>query len=379
MAATAPVLSVRDLNVCYHTPQGPFHVVDGVNLDVMPDEIFGIAGESGCGKSTVVEGILRLVRTPGRIEAGSVRFLGRPRGAVAAQGEYGVAAMARNAVDLLTLNSEAMRRMRWKSLAYVPQGSMNSLNPVLRVREQMIDCMSDHDAGDRATCEERLPGLLQAVGLSSSVLAAYPHQLSGGMRQRVIIAASIALNPEVVVADEPTTALDVNAQRLILQTMQKIRRQFGVAMIFVSHDLAVHAELADRLGVMYAGQLVEIAPIDAIFTNPGHPYTWGLVHSLPQIGGQRRRLYGIPGLAPSPLHWPPGCRFHPRCPYAFDRCRQSPPALRQTGDGQSVACHLYDPGETPRLAQARAAMRAGGAGGARLREVAESRGNTDGR
>ncbi len=377
MTDAVPVLSVRDLHVCYHTAQGPFPVVDGVDLDVMPDEIFGIAGESGCGKSTVVEGILRLVRTPGRIEAGSVRFLSR-RGDAARAPDDGGAPLAPNAVDLLALDGEAMRRMRWRSLAYVPQGSMNALNPVLRVREQMIDCMADHGAGDRAACEGRLPELLQAVGLSSSVLAAYPHQLSGGMRQRVIIAASIALHPEVVVADEPTTALDVHAQRLILQTMQKIRRQFGVAMIFVSHDLAVHAELADRLGVMYAGQVVEIAPIATIFAHPGHPYSWGLVHSLPQIGGQRRRLYGIPGLAPSPLHWPTGCRFHPRCPYAFDRCRQSPPPLRPTGDGHSVACHLYDPEESERLQQAEAAMRAGGAGGARLREVAESRGNTDG-
>jgi peptide/nickel transport system ATP-binding protein len=387
VTAAWPVLQVRGLRVSYHTDQGVLRVVDGVDLDVLRGEIFGIAGESGCGKSTVVEAILRLVRPPGRIEEGEILLRPTPGdrrsdgraslppdqdGAAEPGVATGGGIATGAAIDLLRLPTEAMRRMRWRALAYVPQGSMNALNPVLRVREQMLDCMLDHDAGSLASCEARLPELLRGVGLSPDVLSAFAHQLSGGMRQRVIIAASIALDPEIVIADEPTTALDVHAQRLILQTMRRIRARAGVTMVFVSHDLAVHAELVDRLGVMYAGQVVEVAPIAEVFHDPLHPYTRGLVQSLPQIGGRRRRLRGIPGLAPSPLHWPQGCRFHPRCPYAFARCRERMPTLRPTGDGRQVACHLYEPEEAARLADARAAAAEGGAEGARLQVDADA-------
>ena len=340
MTDAVPVLSVRDLHVCYHTAQGPFPVVDGVDLDVMPDEIFGIAGESGCGKSTVVEGILRLVRTPGRIEAGSVRFLSR-RGDAARAPDDGGAPLAPNAVDLLALDGEAMRRMRWRSLAYVPQGSMNALNPVLRVREQMIDCMADHGAGDRAACEGRLPELLRAVGLSSSVLAAYPHQLSGGMRQRVIIAASIALHPEVVVADEPTTALDVLNQRLVIDILRDLNETLGVTIVFATHDLAVAAELATRAAVMYAGAIVERGGIDDIFYGEDrHPYVVGLIKAIPRVRGDEPDAAAIPGHVPDLSDLPSGCRFEPRCGLAGLRCRQKEPELLVVSDRHEVACHV---------------------------------------
>ncbi len=350
----APALVVHGLKVYYHTSRGPFRVVDGVQLELEQDEILGIAGESGCGKSTVVEGILRLVAPPGRIEAGRVLLYGNRA----------------EAVDVLSLAEEAMRRIRWTRLAYVPQGSMNSLNPVLRVREQMLDAMLDHGARSRSECLDRIPILLRAVGLTPSTAEMHPHQLSGGMRQRVVIANSISLNPEVVVADEPTTGLDVHAQRQVLETLLRVRREHRVAMIFVSHDLAVHAQLVDRLVVMYAGQVMEIGPVVPMFRDPRHPYSLGLVASMVRIGGPRRRLFGIPGLAPSPLEWPGGCRFHPRCPYAFDRCREVVPVLQPLEPGRWAACHLYAEGLTDRLAQARREMLAGPAAtGARLQEV----------
>jgi peptide/nickel transport system ATP-binding protein len=341
MAASDPdaLLEVEGLRVSYPLPRGTLRVVDGFSMSVRPGELFGIAGESGCGKSTVVEACLRLLRPPGRIASGRVVLR-----------LTGWAGPGRAEVDVTALDPRGLRRLRWAYAAYVPQGSMNALNPVLRIREQMVDGMVDHGAGTPRACAARVPELLRAVGLAPEVADLFPHQLSGGMRQRVIIATAMALRPQILFADEPTTALDVTAQRMVIQTLRDIRDRFGVGIVFVSHDLAVHAELVDRLAVMYAGQLVEVGAIRDVFRRPLHPYTLGLLASLPRIGGVRRRLFGIPGLAPSPLAWPPGCRFHPRCPLAWERCRREPPPWRPTAEGRGVACHLYDPGEASRLA-----------------------------
>ncbi len=348
-----PVLEVEDLAVHYHGAGTTFRVVDGASLRLRREEILGLAGESGCGKSTMVEGILRLVQAPGEIPSGRVLF--HPR--------------TGPAVDILRLGAEEVRRLRWTALAYVPQGSMNSLNPVARIADQLTDAMTAHGVPTDKITLSRLGSLLASVGLSPDLLSAYPHQLSGGMRQRVLIANSLALGPDVVIADEPTTGLDVNAQRMVLETLLRARREHHSALLFVSHDLAVHAELVDRVAVMYAGQVVELGEVEEIFSTALHPYTIGLLASMPRMEGPRKRLFGIPGLAPSPANWPVGCRFHPRCPFAFDRCRSESPVSREDASGHLVACHLYEPTESKRLDAMRARLTLdGGRFGTRLQD-----------
>jgi len=322
------LLDVHDIRIHYESVRGAYKVVDGVNVQIYRNEIFGLAGESGCGKSTLVEGILRLVQPPGQIKSGSALFYPFANGAPS--------------IDLVHLSEEELRQIRWKHLSYIPQGSMNSLNPVMRIQDQMMDVMTTHAAMTKEVARERAAELLRMVGLPSRRAArAYPHELSGGMKQRVIIAMSMLLNPELVVADEPTTALDVNVQRAILEMIADIKVQTGATVIFVSHDMAVHAELVDRLAIMYAGEVVEIGSVYAIFEKPQHPYSQRLIASIPSLGGERTRLESIPGMAPSPLQWPVGCRFHPRCPLAMDVCRQVAPPLVEIMPSHQVACHLY--------------------------------------
>jgi len=341
LAQNAPpdrLLDVRNMRVWYATVAGAAKVVDGVTLSVRPNEIFGIAGESGCGKSTLVEGVLRLIKPPGYLESGQALF----RTANADTAPDGANAdTARDGVDLLALTDEQMRRLRWKAIAYVPQGAMNSLNPVLRVQDQIVDAMRAHSDVSKPVARERVHELLTMVGLSAETARMYPHELSGGMKQRVTIAASVALNPALLVADEPTTALDVTVQRIILQALRLVRAELGLTIVYVSHDMASHAELADRMAIMYAGKVVEIGPTAAIFYEPLHPYTIGLIESIPDIHKPRRRLAGIPGQAPSPLRWPQGCRFHPRCPHVMDRCRAEVPRLQQIAPERFAACFLH--------------------------------------
>jgi len=312
------LLEVRDLKVYYRTIWGLFRAVDGVSLNVGHKEVLGVAGESGCGKSTLVEGVLRLIKPPGFIAGGEVLFKG---------------------MDLLKLGDDELRKLRWKELSYIPQGSMNSLNPVLRVEEQVIDAIVEHGEYDEEEARALAREYLKRVGLPADVLRMFPHELSGGMKQRVIIAMAMILKPSLVVADEPVTALDVVSQRLVLQLLRELRDEYGASLIYVSHDLATHAELVDRMAVMYAGKVVEVGNVEEVFLEPLHPYVQLLIDSVPKPG--KKVVKGIPGVAPSPLNWPPGCRFHPRCPKAMPICSQVEPELTDVGGGRAVACHLY--------------------------------------
>ncbi len=323
------LLDITDMRIHYESVRGTYKVVDGVDVSVKRQEIFGLAGESGCGKSTLVEGILRLIVPPGHIRSGEAKFYPYPE-----QPDEGL--------DLTQLSYAEMQAIRWKQLSYIPQGSMNSLNPVMRIQDQMADAALTHEPMSRAQVATQVHELLGFVGLPASVGRAYPHELSGGMKQRVCIAMSMLLQPALVVADEPTTALDVNVQRAVLEMISHLRDSFGATIIFVSHDLAVHAELVDRLAIMYAGEVMEVGTVYQIFDSPQHPYTQRLIHSIPALGGERVRLETIPGQAPSPLAWPAGCRFHPRCPEAVPVCSRVAPRTVQLDNGRTVACHLLD-------------------------------------
>lgn len=339
-----PLLQIKDLDVHFITPRGTARVVDKANLTIQHNEIVGIAGESGSGKTTLVEAILQIMRFPNRETHGEVLF----------------SHDGKEQVDLMMLNERRMRQLRGRHIAYVPQGSMNSLNPVARVGDQIIDGMLDHGVSMR-DARAKVPSLLDRVGLDSKVESLYPHELSGGMKQRVIIAIAIAMEPALIVADEPTTALDVNVQRLILETLLNLRDELNVAIMIVSHDLPVHAQLVERIGIMYAGQIVETGDIRSTVKESLHPYTNGLMRAIPAIGGSRERLEGIGGSTPSPMAWPEGCRFHNRCSRVMDICKEVMPILaeveqgsREIADGSTavitpdhlVACHLY-PESTP--------------------------------
>ena len=315
-AEARKLLEVQDLKVYYQTIVGEAKVVDGVSFAVNEKEIFGIAGESGCGKSTLVEGILKLVRPPAYIESGKVIYMG---------------------TDLFELDEGKLREIRWKELAYIPQGSMNSLNPFLRVGEQITDAIQEHTETPKAEVAQLIQEALKTFDLSGKVAQMYPHELSGGMKQRVCIAMAMILNPRLVVADEPVTALDVTTQRIVLQSISALRGRFDAAVLFIAHDMAVHAEIVDRLSIMYAGKIVEIGSVYDIFTDPLHPYTRGLVEAIPSL--EQKNVKGIPGLHPSPLAWPSGCRFHPRCPQATSLCSIESPLLIEIVQGRYVACN----------------------------------------
>jgi peptide/nickel transport system ATP-binding protein len=267
------VLDVSGLEVTYSTNRGDVRAVDGLDLSVRRGEILGIAGESGSGKSTLAVALLRLLRPPGHVTAGSVIF--RPAG--------------RSPVDLLKVQGAELRALRWRSLSYLPQGSMSSLNPVMRVYDQFKDVIVEHAPQRRAELSELIPRLLAQVGLEPRVARMYPHELSGGMKQRVLMAICVALEPDLVIADEPTTALDVTIQRVILQSLADLRRDFGVTLVVISHDMGVHAQLVDRVAVMYDGRLVEVGDVHQVFKNPQHEYTKSLIDSIPRLGRSGRR------------------------------------------------------------------------------------------
>jgi peptide/nickel transport system ATP-binding protein len=323
--ATNEVLRVDDLRVYYHTPDGSVKAVDGVSFGLMPNERFGLVGESGSGKSTIALALMRMIRPPGKIEGGHVEL---------------------DRIDLLQVPDEEMRRLRLATIALVAQGAMNSLNPVTRVREQIIDAMRDHgEKMSKREANDRVLSLLDQVGLPPTAADRFPHELSGGMKQRVCIAIAICLRPKIVLADEPTSALDVVVQRQVMETLQRVQEQLNASVILVGHDMGLMAQFVHRLGVMYAGRLVEVSPIEDIFTDPLHPYTELLIGSLPSLE-VKGAFRGIPGLPPSLLQRPPGCSFHPRCPRAMARCTVDDPQLEEVKPDRWVACHLYS-SDTP--------------------------------
>jgi oligopeptide/dipeptide ABC transporter ATP-binding protein len=332
-----PVLEISDLSVVYRTPTGDVRAVDRVNLTLHRGEVIGLCGESGSGKSTLVYGANRLLRPPALITGGSVRYTGRRLTEEAGSAE------------LLQLRPHELRRLRWREIAIVFQSAMNALNPVLTVADQLTDAMYAHLELSKAEAREKAATLLDLVGIPRSRLRAYPHELSGGMRQRVMIAMALATDPEVVIMDEPTTALDVVVQRDILTQIVELKERLGFAVLFITHDLSLLLELADRIAVMYAGQLLESGTAAEILREPAHPYTRGLLNSFPSLRGPRRELAGIPGSPPDLRNLPPGCPFVPRCSFARDACREIDMSLKpvtSSADPSHVtACPFVQPAE----------------------------------
>jgi len=315
-----PLLVVEDLQVTFNTEQGPVAAVDGVSFHVNRGETLGIVGESGCGKSVTSLSVMRLISfPPGRITQGRVMFEGR---------------------DLLGLNEPEMRKIRGNDISMIFQEPMTSLNPVYPVGAQISEVLRLHQGLGKAAAGAQAVEMLRLVGISlpERRVREYPHELSGGMRQRVMIAMALACQPRLLIADEPTTALDVTIQAQILDLIESLRDRFGMAVILITHDLGVIAEMAERVVVMYAGAIVEEAPVGLMFREPLHPYTEGLLSSLPRLDQGRKRLKAIEGLVPDPGHLPPGCRFQPRCPYAEGACLTHSPKLAPAGEGRLVAC-----------------------------------------
>jgi peptide/nickel transport system ATP-binding protein len=321
-----PVVELRQLVVEYGAGDRSVRAVDGVDLTIHAGEVVGLAGESGCGKSTVANAMMQILRPPACVTGGSILFRGD---------------------DLVHKKREELRRYRWQDVSMVFQSAMNSLNPVMRVGDQFVDMMRAHQRVSRRVALARAGELLDVVGIDPRRVRAFPHELSGGMRQRVIIAMALALSPELLIMDEPTTALDVVVQREILQQVQDLQRDFGCAILFITHDLSLLLEFAHRIAIMYAGEIVETAPSEQLRLNPQHPYTRGLMESFPPLTGPMRRLVGIPGAPPDLSDPPAGCRFHPRCPLCvpeqqatYARQTAERPLLRRLGPEHLVACHL---------------------------------------
>jgi len=319
------VLEVEDLRIYYATPQGDVKACDGVDFDLRAGEILGLVGESGSGKSTATGGVLRTVASPGRIVSGRVLLEGE---------------------DILKLGEEAMRRLRWRKLALIPQGAMNSLNPTMTVSAQIADVIETHEgARPEDKLRDRVLELFRRVGLPARIYSMYPHELSGGMKQRVCIAMSIALDPKIIVADEATSALDVVVQRVVAQTMRKIKRELNVSFIVIGHDMGLMAQLVDRLAVMYGGQLIEIAGVEEIFAAPAHPYSEMLIDSVPTLT-ERKALRVNEGIAHDPRDPPSGCIFRLRCPHAMEQCAAVRPPMVEIRKARYVACHLWQKDES---------------------------------
>ena len=347
--AAQPLLEIRGLSVDYATGHEAVHAVDRVDLTIHQGEVLGIAGESGSGKSTLAHAITRLLRPPAAVTSGQVLY--HPRGPAAASGT--------SPVDVLTLTAAQLRRFRWEEVAVVFQSAMNALNPVTDIRSQLEDALRAHRPSmSRQDRHARAAELLALVGVSADRLRSYPHQLSGGMRQRVMIAMALALSPDLVVMDEPTTALDVVTQRQILDKLEELRFEFGFATIFITHDLSLLLDTADSIAVMYAGRIVELGPAGRLYSAPAHPYSRGLINSFPPLTGTRRELTGIPGFPPDLRSLPPGCPFAPRCAHVMPVCREAyPPFTSVAAPGQArhlAACWLHAPqqGQAPQAGHA---------------------------
>ena len=315
------LLDVRDLRTYFFTFRGVVKAVDGVSFKVEKGKTFGLAGESGCGKSTTAYSIIKLVPPPGRIVGGQILLDGK--------------------TDIVKMSEEEVRRkVRWKRISMVFQGAMNALNPVYTIGKQICEVLTYHAGMTKHEALERAKELLKMVGLEPDIVKRYPHELSGGMKQRAFIAMALALNPDLIICDEPTTALDVVVQAQILNLLKQLQEKFKMSIIIITHDLGVIAELADDIAIMYAGKIVEKAPSEKIFLEPAHPYTRGLISSVPRLT-KRVEITWIPGLPPDLANPPPGCRFHPRCKEAMDICRKEEPPIVKIGPDHEVACWLY--------------------------------------
>ncbi|HIX66154.1 MAG TPA: ABC transporter ATP-binding protein [Candidatus Anaerotruncus excrementipullorum] len=325
-AVEQPILQVKGLKTYFYTDEGVLPGVDGLDFDLDRGQMLAIVGESGCGKSVTSLSILRIIQSPpGRIVAGEILYDG---------------------TDLLKLSEKQMRRIRGNQISMIFQEPMTSLNPVFTVGQQLEEGLRLHQQLDRKAARQRAVQMLELVGIPSPqrVIDEYPHQLSGGMRQRVMIAMALSCNPKILIADEPTTALDVTIQAQILRLISQLREQMGTSVILITHDLGVVAEVADAVMVMYAGQAVEYAGVGELFARPLHPYTEGLLKSVPVLGRKVDTLYSIPGTVPSPKDYPEGCRFAPRCAYCTPRCEKEAPPLYDLGGGRRVRCFRCEGG-----------------------------------
>ena len=312
-------LNVEDLTVHYGTPTGDILAVNGVSFNVEKGEALGLVGESGCGKSTAAYGILRLVQHPGKILSGEISIDG---------------------IETDNLNEEEFRKFRATKLALIPQGAMNSLNPTMRVFGQIKDQIQTHEGKQNPSeLKDRIEDLLKKVGLPARISRMFPHELSGGMKQRVCIAIGIALHPSLVIADESTSALDVIVQRIVAQTLSHVQKEMGVSMIMIGHDMGLMAQMVDRVAVMYAGNLVEISKTKELFKNPAHPYSKILIESIPSIK-EKKPLKLVEGITHDPRKPPPGCIFQLRCPMVESKCKEVQPELKQNNNDSHVACHL---------------------------------------
>jgi peptide/nickel transport system ATP-binding protein len=316
------VLSVEGLTTNYRTLRGWVRAAEDVTFEVAEGEAMGLAGESGCGKSTVALSLLKILPSGGRIRKGKIIFSGQ---------------------DLVPLSEKEMRKIRWKGISIVFQGAMNAMNPVFKVGDQIAEAIKTHEPKvPDSDVKERVAKLLETVGIEPSRSNNYPHEFSGGMRQRALIAMALAADPSLVIADEPGTALDVIVQAQILRLLRDLKDKLGLSMILISHDLSIIAETCEKVAIMYAGRIVEYGDAVAIFKDPKHPYTQGLIKAFPSIKGEKVRLTSIPGSPPDLLNPPTGCRFNPRCPYVMDICKKVEPGLEEHGvKGHTVACHLY--------------------------------------
>ena len=322
MTSANPVLQVIGLSLRYQTRQGPVQAVRGVSFDLAQGQSLGLVGESGCGKTSVANCLMRLLPDNARLTAGQVLLDG---------------------IDLLLLSEEDMRRCRWSRIAMVFQAAMNSLDPVYKVGQQVIEAIEAHEVETTvADARERVARLFRMVGLDPQLMERYPHEFSGGMRQRAVIAMALSCDPAVIIADEPTTALDVIVQDRILRELKDVQRELRMAMIYISHDIGVVAEVTDRVGVMYAGSLVELGDTDDVFGAPLHPYTAALMSSFPSVSGEKTTLATLPGEPPNLIDPPTGCPFHPRCAHATEECRREYPPQVSRGTQWAACWHPLD-------------------------------------